>query len=439
MEKTVYFIKEVKWEQVRQDFSKLNPALYQLIEKLSPNENYSFIWARYLYGDSIVKNGKLQLPVGDELVSIDSPKVPSLVRRKLSYSPIPLSFLLNKSSEVYTVCGQRIIPVKYFEPGNLFGLFETIDYMLCRGSSCPVWNVSAGARFLFFLPKISETNGYNRMKKMYDLPSMPPLEFQEQWSVFRLLALQSPENDLWFSDVLFFTKEWFSCKNDSKEWVDFKNFLYAQGWIHTHYVREETDIKLEDQIFFSMITKRNLKPRPYLINTIKHLVGIAKGFVPGFKVANDLTAAPISLIQDVYMDAYRLSYLPTMMHPYSLLSYNKNVFLYYSLVVPTLRESVEQPRNVPTIITDLRDITLLMSIYQEAVKEASQLDGVDRFMKKVNYAYFQESSNAYKEIQSNKSITEDHNFLLDLARYPSSSFCFTSRFFRGCIRISISL
>ena len=117
------------------------------------------------------------------------------------------------------------------------------------------------------------------------------------------------------------------------------------------------------QHFIDAVGTRYLKCRPYIADTIRHIMAVALGAWPAFRPAlrHDKTA-PITDLQHAFIDVYKLkTYLPIFMQP--ALFNEKNHFepVYYSLAFPTFLEGA-LPNNKfsPTILSDLREIKLLL-------------------------------------------------------------------------------
>src|SRR5207302_10084921 len=133
------------WKDVCQSVEQLNPQLAKIINSISLKTHHKLIKATYSFGDLIIKEGRLCLPIENEKLYT-----------QLNYSPIPLALLLNKSAEVFIEnSANPPLPLNILHPGDFFGTFETVNFMMNKQSS-PVWNVSAGARSTFMLPKISD-------------------------------------------------------------------------------------------------------------------------------------------------------------------------------------------------------------------------------------------------------------------------------------------
>jgi hypothetical protein len=63
---------ECSWADVRDEVYKANEALAKMIDDFNPSKDYGFIRAKYPYGTSILKDGKIHLPTDENtVVSID--------------------------------------------------------------------------------------------------------------------------------------------------------------------------------------------------------------------------------------------------------------------------------------------------------------------------------------------------------------------------------
>jgi uncharacterized protein (DUF2062 family) len=55
-------VKEVLWENVREEIVHINPTLTQLIDNVSPGKTLPFVEIHYRYGDLIIDKGKIMPP-----------------------------------------------------------------------------------------------------------------------------------------------------------------------------------------------------------------------------------------------------------------------------------------------------------------------------------------------------------------------------------------
>ena len=137
----------LSWNEARTAVKKVNAKMAKLIDDISPSQNHKVIRIRYYYGETIIDQGRFNLPeslCSDEKLAAE---VNKLLNIQLTNSCIPMGLLLNKSSEIFiTSANQRIVPVKLLPPGTCFGLFELINHF-AGIKSAPPWSVAAGAIF----------------------------------------------------------------------------------------------------------------------------------------------------------------------------------------------------------------------------------------------------------------------------------------------------
>lgn len=431
-------LEEVTWSDIRDEIYKINRDLAEKCDQSNTYNQHTLFKISYPYGTSIVNEGVFHLPTKDgRLVSIKDPQVPESIRQKLSYSPIPLSFILHNSSEIFVKVQDRVIPLNVLGVGKLFGLFELINILMHLPiTHPPIWNVNAGARSVFMLPSISDMIGHNRMQKKFGANIHLPYHLVDHWQTFVEINKYSVAKDRWHNTIVVFPNKWFEETNDIS-YAKFVNYLAIQGWQQLPFGLAGdyfTEFSLLWSLFTREINNRNLKPRPYLIDTIKHLISITKQFGVAFQPSIDDQALPRQLIQQVYMEDYQLKeYIPTIMQPATLI--NKKDKLYYSLSLPTLPNSSPYFKNPPSLIEDQREInkllTILMGIAQK-IKHPTTL-----FMQHIKFKMFHSGHDPFGQITASKYIAEhDSSFLVyNHNTEHNRTFCWSSTFFNGCISI----
>jgi len=434
LEEVIYDLEEVCWADVREEVHKVNPELASICDQISPGKKYPLLKIRYPYGAEIVNRGEFNIPlVGKGLMPIKDRSIPLHIKRKLGSFSIPLSLILHNDIEVFVEANDRSIPLNFFKPGDLFGIFETMDF-LTGAPSDPIWNVTAGARSVFMIPRITDKVGHNRIRKEFGITNDVPPDLANQWKIFKGICNRLMTTEKWHNTILVFTESWFEEHPEDLSWVKFHKYLFKLCWSQSQLLRDTTKFNLLWSSFGDEISSRNLKPRPYLVDTLKHLVSIANGSGVAFKPATTETALPASFIQNAYIDFYNLkSYMPTLMQPCKLQKGEKIV--YYSLAFPTVLESSPYVRNAPSIMEDERDIKRLMNTFLRTIKNN---DTTVNPIKDVNYEFFHPDTDQYNDILSSEDILlEDPRFGHITFEYSQPrAFCATSPFFRGCIRIS---
>ncbi|MFU7500528.1 MAG: hypothetical protein ACJBCI_02350 [Candidatus Tisiphia sp.] len=270
MEEDLNFsVEEVKWSEVKDEVYKVNPELAEKCDNVNQCGKYSLFKIKYPYGAYIVNRGEFHLPTKDgKLISINDSRIPEFLKKKLRYSHIPLSLILNSLSEVFVQIQNRIVSLNVLLTGELFGLFELM-HMLNQTSSLdmPIWNVSAGARSTVMIPSISDTVGHNRIKKKLGVDIHAPYSLSDHWQTFVDINKYS-HNSNWNNSILVFSNEWFLQPNDLG-YSGFYNYLVNQCWKQFQLLEDFTDFSLLWSFFIHAINLRNLKPRSYLIDTVR--------------------------------------------------------------------------------------------------------------------------------------------------------------------------
>ncbi len=436
---SVFNVQELQWELVRKEIKQAAPQLFEVIESLDPDDTLTLIKARYPYGATIYDEHTLHLPHSSgKSIPIDLADIEESFKAKLLYSKIPLSLPLNKGCEVFIKSENRVIPLKIISPGWFFGLFEVIA-LLCELPIHSIWSVSSGARSIFMLPKISDKMGYNRLKKEFNLSLNAPSSLADHWDLFALLSNHPAYIQQWHTDVLFFTDAWFKKPISDQKWAPFYNYLFRESNIQSHYNRDDVAFNSLWQNFVRAIGSRNLRPRPYILDTVKQLVAIAIGMAPAFCPANfNEVLAPTKILQDIYVQIYGLkNYLPTIMHAHVLMRGQKVCPVYYSLAYPILQEGLPTFKSHPDIISDEREIKLLLETLETALETGKlQLLG-NHLLHQRKFEFFHNGPDIFNEILPSKEIVKgDPRLQVDKKRFPDREFCTTSPFLSGCIRIS---
>jgi len=415
-------LQEIDWQDVCQSLERINPALAAVINHIAPNHDYKLIKATYAFGDLIIREGRLCLPVED-----------NRLYAQLNYSPIPLSLLLNKSAEAFIESNDNPLPLNILKPGSFFGTFEAINFMMNK-SSCPIWNVSAGARSTFMLPKISNASGIKRLRAHYHIAHSLHLQnLSDHWGLFKQITLKPYFTEPWKSEVLFFPRQWFTNIKDIA-WYPFYQLIWEQTWNQAQYAMSDFNFRNEWQICLKMIDARRLKPSLYIMDTIKHLLNIILGFAPFFSPAEDLELdLPLIELQRAFTDVYRLEhYVPTIMSP-AIYNIQQPSIGYYSLAFPTLMSGVCPQKWLASFMPDLKLIKLIMSYLTENSQKSSPLY-------QVLLAYFHDAKDKFQDIELSAEIPkQDLAFIREHEKFRERSFCATSAFWRGCIRISSKL
>ncbi len=191
--------KEVTWDEVRDEVMKVNPTLASIIDEFNPSSKYPLILASYPFGTNIRNKGELLLPTEHgQLATLDESIISSNLREKLSYSPSPLVFILDKCVEIYVETPeQRTIPLKLFRPGVTLGVWEILKQVPVFLRRKWSWSISAGAHTLFMLPKIMDTANHRKLQAACQMRIHVPRNIFEQGNVFTEIFKHTASKNPW--------------------------------------------------------------------------------------------------------------------------------------------------------------------------------------------------------------------------------------------------
>lgn len=438
-------LEEVSWKEARPTFMKVKPDLAKLIDERKPNKQFTLLRARYPYGATILQDGLLHLPnKKNEVVPISHSSIDQAIRDKLSYSNFPLGLITHNGMEVSREVDKRVVTLGFFLPGVIMGLWESLDP---PKSHFPrqTWTVTAGARFIFTLPKIQSEIHYSRLRKIFDLPFQAPKGISQQWNLFKRIANHPSFHHSWHQETYFFTKEWVKEDRKNTDWLKFHHFLLEQAWKLSEYVRNVKSQNATWDLFAAILSSQGRKPNPLHMDILKHIIDIALGDAPGIKASgNSEIAAPAKGLQSALIEHYNLKqYVPTIMHPYHF-SINENIPVYYSYHASNLLTSSPSLRNPASTFSELLSLHDLMKKFLEAAT-SGRLNMENTLMldvlEKVKFTFFHsDATGSYKDkIVNTREMPKGDPALMYLEkRYGEREFSEMSHFVRGCIRISRS-
>lgn len=140
----------------------------------------------------------------------------------------------------------------------------------------------------------------------------------------------------WSNTILVFSSAWFQNISNLIH-TEFYQYLFKKCWQQLHLSK---NFFKYDKLWLHLtdvINKRNLKPRRYIIDTVKYLILISQGHAIAFEPTVNNEALPNDLIQQIYINNYQLKhYIPQIMQPAKFTNNNK---VYYSLNLPNICNS----------------------------------------------------------------------------------------------------
>lgn len=420
----------VYWQDVRSSVNSVNQELAALIDDISPSKHFPLIKGHYRYGEAITNNGMVLVPEGDDVDVAN--EAAALLEQGV------LCLQLNNESEKFHQMDGRTVPLDMFSAGEMFGFGSALQPLTGLPIGQPTTQITAGARSVFMLPKVTDARSHKRLNVKFGFNEPAPANLSEHWAIFKQIDSGMPQDNPWLSTVLFFPSIWFQPSKDGS-WLAFHNYLLKMAWRSSYTSAPRWDKTLLWEKFCQVIRAKNLKPGPYMMDTVKHLFSIALGSAPGYKiVADKQDALPSVLLEQAYMDVYLLKdYAPIMMRPYRLGRNRENVPVYYSLGYPTLIEGSPTIRKAPSIITELRELKKLISIFQSVLsEEVDSMGGI--IPSQLQYEYYHSGDDPFGEIRNSLDIEEMDGIISSCLnhRYPGREFSAYGPFLRGCVGVT---
>ncbi|MCW5588845.1 MAG: hypothetical protein KIT27_04195 [Legionellales bacterium] len=430
------FIQEITWDEARPSLHKLQPELTNIIDKIGPSREHTFFKVRYYYGMNILKHGIFYLPKDNgELKPLTD--FPPEIRSKLDYNLYsnPVTAILNNSVELFLSFEDRVIPLySLIHSGKVFGAWRVTKKKHTHHPKF-IWDMTAGARSIFMLPKIQKAVQHTNLIKRWRITADVPKQLMDHWYIFKQIAQSPHVQDKWYTELLFFTSPWFEHLDDSA-WEPFNYFILKQSWESSDFWRSE----FIWNIVLSLIQQRRMiRPNAYIANIIKYLLGIAAGATPGFAPAVDDTSGPIELIQTAYIEDYHLQeYAPIIMHPKLFDLYSEDSEpVYYGLQFPIAYEFAMKSSERQTVISELYSTKLLMDKYLNEIREgnfALETTPLHDLTELAEFNYYHNDVSDYRGLLESQDMPlTDKRFCLD--KFKNDKFPNSSSFVKGCVKI----
>lgn len=438
-------LEEVEWSQVRSAVKKVNPEIAEKIDALGTGKDFTLYRARYPFGSTILNKSTLYVPHEGKLVSLQDDSIPEKLKEDLQYGTdiatnMPLGLCINNTAELYMEQEDRVIPFSFFTPGKIFGLWSSLD--LSNSFVGPrVWSITAGARSIFLLPKITDTPSYKKLCKSRGLKKPVPRNLLDHGPILADMANHSEFSEPWHTEILFFPKKWLE-KQTGEAWSEFYLHIHESAWKKSEYWRNKVVYDYMWDSFVRDFAKKNIKISPYIVDIVEHLMMVGLGVLPGFKPAVSNCEGPIESLQKDFIDEYRLRYFaPTIMVP-AHLSEGSDDYIYWSMQIVNYFESFPKPRTPNSIISDLREVINLLDLFVEAVLNGKIPEVVGtpfhEFLSKINFDFFHSDVIPDDDIiRHSKNMPKEDKRLIKCSRsFGKRTFSEVSPFVRGCVRIS---
>lgn len=429
-------IQPLSWSDLSETVKEADPQLYNIIDSIQPSDDLKLFEATYQYGDLIYDNYQTFLPqTQGHSIPLDSDDIPQNIRDDLSYHPLPLGLITNKTAETFFASEDRIFSLAHQHAGGIIGAEKQLT------NNNP-FSISAGARSFHLLPRITESVSHRRLKD-YGVDIGPPKRPFDQWKIFHRITHSEDFETSWRCKVILFSRQWIDKIYNDAKWQPLYTYLLQQAWDNSRYARNKLALDTLWEHFSRVMVNKRIKPRIYVFEMLKHLIYIFLGDLPGFAPACDNVAAPLDELARVYLNHYGLNtYAPSFMQPaYFDLNNPNQDYLYYSLQLPTYLESVPRTRNPVSARADLLEFTHLREQFIYELETNPKLKApfnLIELLKQVELEYFHNSEDEYANILPSRTMPNQDPRLMYVPEEFSQekrAFCERGTFARGCVRI----
>ena len=419
---------KVYWKDVREQLLPINPELTKIIDQISPSPKYFFYRAKYSYGQKILKKGRVYLPCGSNLVSLDSTELDNDVREQLNYNnyTCPVVLALTRPFEFFIELQTRDIPFFIMQAGDLFGTWNILSP---DNNELSIWEMTAGARSTFLLPKISESLGHHNLRKTFGFDLHTPKSLRDHWAIFRALYNSTDFDENWDAELLFFNRAWFENFSDPV-WRDLKLYFYKFNWACSKYWWDTTLSRINNE-------KETIKAQHY-IDISRHLLSLSQGALPGFVAAENDFLGPMKKIQDIYKNIYGLKkWSPIIMQPYFFNFQQSDRAVYYSFAYHSAVDLALKANTRKPVLDDIYTVKTILDKRIKAILSSSAARGTRQFEASMNTTF-----HYYHPLGDKLRLEYDEDFFKkDLIIEKAlgfenwNKFPFPSQFFNGCVKI----
>ncbi len=436
---------KTQWKDIRQRVKQVEPTFAKLVDALDPDHTFPLYLAYLPYGTLKGDTVSTILPkVDGGSFRLTPEEAPADILKHLGYgmASAPFGMVLEKQLEYFVSPrgSDKAIPWLIYKPGCFFPISRVLsrnDARLYEPNG--VLAAAAGSRSAFVLPNIGCATNHVYLQREFNVQLPAPKNTQQHWYLFKELLNHSSIKCDWRTCLIYFSEKWVNKIHNDPAWLPVKAYLYEKAWSSTKYERSKIFF---DFAFSTIQQNRNLKPNPYLTDTVRHLFAIALGDALGFTPAVNDDALPIATLQKIFTHSYRLTkYIPTIMQPSQFDFASDQDPIYYSLQIPTMLSFSPKSREVSSTLFEMRELQHIMYIFQEALADSRGLCNDTILYKVANhvkFSYYHNKQDKHSCIDlSTEMLEKDERleFVTKGNKAPNAKFCADGKFMRGCVSI----
>jgi hypothetical protein len=428
-------IEIISWKDARESVLRVNPELAQAIDESQPKASHKLIKVKYPYGAEIIKKGMFFIPSGKGLTEFS--KASSELQKLLDYSwmSVPLGIVTKGAIESFWLSNDSVIPQGILEEGATCAkrtIFSNVKFNFKS-----IWNLTAGARTLFLLPSIKDREGYARLAKYFQIPSIIPRTYFDQWFVFKDLALKNFPEHNWYSEMIFFTRPWVE-EIILNKGSPLGSYLHNSFLNNSEFLRNEHVFNFIWHNFLNTVNAKRVIVDSYLYEYSKYLVKAGMGASLAFSPDFTDRVAPIEFLSRVYVDIYSLKQQPIFMKTSKNKWGEEGNSLYLSLQLPIHYQNKPCRGKRSTGVESLKSISDILDIFKQKLNSDKNLikgSILESFNNCIDYKYYHKDKTSHPEISSSNLILDNNKEFTPLGPYSALEKPYYNVFFKGCINI----
>lgn len=303
--------KRTNWSDIKQSIKALNPSFYHHLESANPSDDLPLFITEYPYGHHI----------------------PNAL----------ITMVLDKQIEQYVDHIRQPMPWKILSPGDFV---STESNASINGYPSNILTTISGIKDIHLLSLHSTTQDFYQLRRKYDIPAqLSPENPNNHFAIFKHLI--EKENISWHSSILTFGDEWRKNIEQDKQWWPFRKYLIEEAMKTNQETRFSPflDFAIQD-----ITCRMNIKLKRLVLDTIKQLLLVATGEIPGFRPSTTNDGFPIQEVCETLKHASReLLSDPVFMQAAMI---TPNDFIYHS-VTYNAASSNDSKFNPNTLLNDV--------------------------------------------------------------------------------------
>jgi hypothetical protein len=264
-----------------------SPDLVEAIRQVCLDEEPTtplFYLVEYSYADLLVKEGKFISPCG---AYTSCSECRELIQQS-SYSHIPLAVIRNSPVEVFDGDTKpskqgRTVPLRILDPGEMFGVWETLDYLIGAKYPAPHYSLSAGARSVWILAPLGDV----RLPRLLNEVAGSDVDWERNESHWSLIQSATKKASQWKLSIIVFAEAFIRLLKDKRDSEStFRRIVLEAGWKQSSALRHTAVKNAQLRAWFLGGPAKSI-PLPfgelYQFATICHLLSIAEGDYPAYQ------------------------------------------------------------------------------------------------------------------------------------------------------------